>query len=754
MNTSRNQLQTWQWALLILNLIWSRWLFFPPETTQLWPSALPIAASPEAASVNSELWHVPASQVALLASVQNSPLFLTACGFSIFFAMLASRCPLLVSLPAIAFLSVIATPDQLPAALLAGMVSLLFNRSELPIRFAAAVQIVTAGWLITMLAIFFSLDFGLPLLMFLLLVCSQLARTGWKPRSAVMAVSLLAVVTISCWAVRPGFAAAAVRPILAFLTAQQSNVYPQLRPLWLTATGCLQMTAVVSLLVALFVMTRYRRAKVVSANSSPPVSEGKSTASYQPPASAPTLRQRRPNQSEWLTTALIFGILAMISGHNLLPCTTVLVCLVATCSQQQQTGMTSAKPTRMASWLRPAITAGLIAGLTVTTISAPGWSRVTGVPREVDLSLSGITGRVLLLQPSDSQSWDRLRSSGNVSLMADSRWDRPGLNLKLYETTCQDIIAGREDLELRPQRTMGGFRDFIQQHDVTVIAVHIGQLRTLRHLATNPKWQLTAMDCRKAIFETQHSSASITRSRRMADMLLHFEWPAAGRGFNPEGILELGDQTTVQSVARALSAMHMPLAALRCLQSSSSPSSDDIRREAYLELSIRVRDQCGCESLADAWRAFSDSGSSKATSNQNSATSAATTDAAKSAIRSRAASQPSAEEPELSVRQAILSGNSSALSEKLSLLSDSAMKNFYGQISRLTPSSSQLDHKALTSSQLPPRLQDEGSFILANLAVESGETQVAMQLLNEALSSFPHSPFNALRAFYLQQLSR
>ncbi len=755
MNNFRNQLHTWQWALLALNLIWAKWLFYPPETDLLWPSSLPIVAPPDNPGVNNELWQVPAAQPEWLSAVQHCPLFLTACCFSIFFAWLASRCPLSISLPAIVFLSAIANPDQLTATVFAGMVSVLITGNEATSRIASPVQMIASGWLITMLSIALSVDFAFTLLAFLLLLVSQLAQTGWQRRSTIMAVSLLSLVTISFWNVMPGFAAAAVRPVLAFLTALQSNVYPQLQPLLATAVGRIEMVVVLGLSTGLLVTPRRRFAKISSLETNNPTTQAKTAADAKSTAPDRVSCDDSRAGSKRLITALIFGSLAIISRHNLLPCTGVIVCLLATAGRKPTDGhQATSQFTR--SWLRPTISVGLIAGLIISTISEPGWSKVTGVPRLVDLNLSGITGRVLLLQPSCNQPWDRLRRIGDVSLMADNRWDRPGLDHRQYETTCQDIMAGREDLELRPDGTVGGFRDFIQQNNVSVIAVETRQLRTLRHLATNPKWQLTALDCRQAIFETQQSSASVTRARRMGEMLLHFEWPAAGRGFNPEGILELGDKTTVPSVARALTAMHMPFAALRCVQSDLSPASDNVRREAYLELAARVRDQCGQASLADLWRALNGLDQNLSILNQfNPSKSLNNTNSQLNfPLRSQVDDPLPAEAAEQAVRQAMLTGNSDALAEYLAKVPSPTIQAFYRQISQLSLRLARPERRALTSTDLPLRLQDEGHFILANLAVESGDTQEAIALLQESLRLFKDSPFGAMRMVYLQQLSR
>ena len=716
MNRLQDALRPWHWGLLALCLIWSKWLYFPPDVTFLWPSDLPVLLSQADVAEVDGTWQVPATRFSLFSSLQQMPLFFSACCFALFFGSIVSHKNLVFAFFALILMCIVASPDQLICAVLTGMVCQKFTSGVKPHR------VIMKSWLALMAAVCFSIDFGFVVLAVLFLVLFQATAARWK--FSIGAISIVAVTLGSLLfsALVPGFLNAAMRPFWAIFVARQSDLFPRLEPLYLTQSGS---SCLVGIIILLGCRVGFLSRSKQSATSS---------------SSVPKMSGADSNR---LVVAVVFAILAASSFYSLLPCLVAMICLPDACGGSAARDKNKATES---SVLTRVIIAGPLVGILVGLLmSEPGWSTITGVKRQVDLRNSGISGNVLLLNPNDCEQWNQSRLAGEVTLVADSRWDRVDWDLRQYETGCLDIMAGREDLELRPDGSVGGYRDFIKQHNVSVISVSTKLRTTLRHLSTNPKWQLSALDCRQAVFESSGTPAAKMRSRRMSQLLLHFEWPDSRRSFNPEGILELGDLASARQVALALTAMHLPFASLRCVHADESNQGIRVRQDAYLELAIRMRDQCGCDSLADLWRAFQPEG------------------ATAEAMHFRDISSPlwsesdeglSSDTPEGKVRAALASGDLLTSLRWLPEISDGAIRDYYQTLIHLSPTTGHLDSVDLKLSALPLRLRDEGLMIMANLALEQGDASKTIQLLADSLETLPDSKFTALRAFYLQQLIR
>lgn len=406
--------------------------------------------------------------------------------------------------------------------------------------------------------------------------------------------------------------------------------------------------------------------------------------------------------------------------------------------------------------------AAAVGGLAACTVV---WATAGAVPTELS-ELLMVPQRRVATQPSQAaavvfvtepEQFDHLArpsSDDRTTYVIDGRWDRSSAVWEQYRQLRSDVRAGRGDAELRPDGTVAGFLTEFRRLGVDRIIAPAADLTVIRSLAMHPNWGAVSIDTAAVVFDGSDHPSGAQARRRAGNLFQFLEWPAPGRTFAVDGILELGAARDARRIAAAMVAMHLPYAAMRCLGADAHQSAQDVRRLAFRELISRSTQQCGRILLSDAICLRRVDADAVDFIGQQAGRVLAV-GAVGFSVEGVTVPGPEISSEELRIRNAILEGTELPGADAAASLSDSAIRNFYEAVLNCRPdgSVSSASTDALTAEELPERLRDEGYFIAASAALLRGDGTDAYRHLESGQAAFPSSPFQPLRLLYLRHLS-
>lgn len=275
--------------------------------------------------------------------------------------------------------------------------------------------------------------------------------------------------------------------------------------------------------------------------------------------------------------------------------------------------------------------AGLLLVLSMGTVQGtwPGWNRISSVAiglaviglvwqtdklafvagvvpvRRVDPSMWVQRGRVILMDLDESLAWQTGRLAHQFQLVLDDRWDLFGGLYSEYLGTCRDLKEVRIHSYLRSDGRWGGYKRVVNDWNASLLVVNSQQLGAIRGLSNSPDWKLMGIDGERTLFGSQKEPANLPQLQQALQAILFLEWPSRQQTIEIEETIVVGDDSDARNVANVLCAIRLPYAALRYIREDRSPQAEKVRTRCYLELAHRVYRHSGEGSLLDQYRAIS-----------------------------------------------------------------------------------------------------------------------------------------------------
>ena len=400
------------------------------------------------------------------------------------------------------------------------------------------------------------------------------------------------------------------------------------------------------------------------------------------------------------------------------------------------------------------------------------------------------SGRVMLMQPEFSSRWQTASLRNNFRLMIDDRWDLFSKEYRNYRQVCRDTGEFRSSSYIRSDGTWGGYRQWINEWKPALLVVDSSDLDAIRRVSLSPDWNVVGIDSFRTIFAAADKPENMQQIRRAGRLLSELEWPTSQFDGSYGNVIVASGHSASLKVAEILLAMRLPYAALRVLPETVAPGNELVAR-CHFEISHRVFRHTQQHSLLDQYRAVSNL-KKIAEGNQLNArqliriargleTLGEIETAEELAgqlvkqyrssnlperqwatelmdrCQSRVIEPPTMTDPELSIRQAFLSGDERAVKKRLTALDDNE-RAFFTVLSESNSKSPEDIYYALidlvNTGDLPTRLHAEALFYLGSLAIEVGDSTSAINAFLASIGAAPASPLNAISRTSLRNLQK
>lgn len=413
------------------------------------------------------------------------------------------------------------------------------------------------------------------------------------------------------------------------------------------------------------------------------------------------------------------------------------------------------------------------------------WPQQFADPAEWETS-----GRVVLMRPESSPRWQTARLRKNFRLMIDTRWDLFSKEYRDYQLVCRDLSEFRSSSYLRSDGTWGGYRRWINEWKPSLLVVDSSDLDAIRRVSLSPDWNVVGIDSFRTIFAAADKPENMQQIRRAGRLLSELEWPTSQFDGSYGNVIVASGHSASLKVAEILLAMRLPYAALRVLPETVAPGNELVAR-CHFEISHRVFRHTQQHSLLDQYRAVSNLKKIAEGNQQNARqliriargleTLGEIETAAELAgqlveqyrssnlperqwatelmdrCQSRVIEPPAMTDPELSIRQAFLSGDERAVKKRLTALDDNE-RAFFTVLSESNSKSPEDIYYALidlvNTGDLPTRLHAEALFYLGSLAIEAGDSTSAINAFSASIEAAPASPLNAISRTSLRNLQK
>ena len=414
-------------------------------------------------------------------------------------------------------------------------------------------------------------------------------------------------------------------------------------------------------------------------------------------------------------------------------------------------------------------------------------------PRQfVDPSTWETSGRVMLMQPQHSSRWQTGRTGETFNLIIDDRWDLFRDQYRNYQQVCHDLSEVRSSRYLRSDGQWGGYKQWTEQWKPTLLVVDSSDLDGIRRLSLSPHWKVMGIDSHRTIFGAEDDAKNAKQSRTAALLLAELEWPSPQFDGSFGNVLAATGDVQRLKVARVLLSMRLPYSALRVMPERSA-SDDMLSAMCHFEMAHRVFRHTRTHTLLDQYRAVyhlqklveNDQLSAKQLlrvargleelDEPETATEFATqlTDPSGSnttpeqqwaaelvsRCRSRNAEEPPAvsDNPEVLIRQAMRSGDSTAVASHLGRLKGS-QHDFFHILADSTTKSSEDVYRELIGlvnrPDFPNQLRGEALFYLGSLAIEIGDSPGAASAFSASIQAAPAQPLNSISRVSLMNLQK
>jgi len=421
--------------------------------------------------------------------------------------------------------------------------------------------------------IFFTIEFGLVLLILAGLVGTDDGQDRRTPRRSSVVVAAVVVLTLATAAfLFPGFGSALLRPVSWIWTVIPPQLTPSSRAVF-AVPGMIWPHACLTLVLAMCGWELLQRER-------------------------------------WSSPQMIIAVLLTLIG----------VCfsrfLVLSVAGAAVLVSSTARPFGTPSvpiWSRRLVAAAavLTLGLAVFRNSGDLYLLLVGgelEPSRVLFGQSGIRGPVLLLNLDDSREWQTVVGGAELPPAWTDRWDVFGDQYDHYAGLCRDLREIRLESYLQSDGTWGGYRADLRRLQPQLLVADIRDGIGLRNLSLSPDWRILSLDGQGAVFGRADSPRLQPRIQNTMRIFAGLEWPTRPV-VDPE-CLVARDGESVRRVAMGLCAIRLPYAGLRVLSMSPKAADPTVRMWTYLELAHRVKLYTGEPSLLDQCRAAALAGES------------------------------------------------------------------------------------------------------------------------------------------------
>lgn len=388
--------------------------------------------------------------------------------------------------------------------------------------------------------------------------------------------------------------------------------------------------------------------------------------------------------------------------------------------------------------------------------------------RRIDPAKWNVDGRVLLTNLEQSADWLSENPRPSHSLLLDDR-AVSGSILKTYAAACMDWKNSRKDSYIRADGSWGGYFNSFRDWKPSLIVADAMDLESLRHLAIDPTWKVMGIDSQRVIFGSVDEVRLLPQIRDASQLLLQLEFPGQRTTGELTRTLMIGTRVDARHVAMVLNAMRLPYAGLRVLPADQFSESNEVRAWCYAELAHRCRTHSGQVSLLDQYRAtiglrsiqnsWSTSNSTRRRIRRTIESLSLDVTGSETAVRRLENEDRSAANMKTTqaLRTAFGAGETDTIRNLLAEMSATPEREFFAAILAASESgpeaSTRLLESVTESAAMPSYLRHEGFFYLGCLAIETGDSEIAVNRLRRSVESLKSGPFAPLAEFFLLQLT-
>ncbi len=372
-------------------------------------------------------------------------------------------------------------------------------------------------------------------------------------------------------------------------------------------------------------------------------------------------------------------------------------------------------------------------------------------------------GPVMLTNLDHARDWQSEELSLRFPVLQGDRWETHSHLAAAYSRAVADLRTGKREFYLLDDLSTGGYRDFVDKHNVVAIVVDSQSIDTIRQLSVDVQWRVMSIDAKRTIFGSSAAETTALQTRRAGRLMMQMEWPRPGVNIQMDGVLALGMKDESNRVAMVLNAVRLPYAAMRVLGDDHSSAAELTRTWSYVELAHRSRRHTGRVSLIDQYRAVSRLKAIQSSTVFMSRDEALRVERALVSLNGTGASTHDAhterEQPELehAIRSELGLGQTADTDVLIKEIKNDSIRKFYNTLRSAnvkTPLEIARELEEIAKNDtLPVYLREECLFYVGCLWLEIGEVSRAPQQLRASRKINPNSSLTGLRAHYLSQIS-
>ncbi|MHC4876424.1 MAG: hypothetical protein ACYTGL_07985 [Planctomycetota bacterium] len=366
------------------------------------------------------------------------------------------------------------------------------------------------------------------------------------------------------------------------------------------------------------------------------------------------------------------------------------------------------------------------------------------------------SGPVILLDLTQSQDWQSSTVRSRFPLLVDDRWEAFNDFYDDYAAVCRDFTEVRIESYLRTDGSWGGYTHWLREWKPALLVCSSGELPAIRSLSLSPHWKLAGIDPRRTVFGRDNDGGIAPAIRETGRALARLEFSSIQTSPTSSSIALPADAHSRQRIAGVLNAIRLPFAALKTLSAADHNAfARSVRQRCYHDLAHRTHRHTGEVSLLDQFRAARRSRTGIGLKSAGGDNADASVSQQVESLDIHSESSGWALQERL-VRRALLQGDA-AEAQQLAAELEPAIRRWYATLANsqaADPVDLLVDLiDCIHEESFPARLDSEAWFYAGCLAIEVGDPAIAAEAFLHSRDADADSPFQALRQFYLSQLS-
>ncbi|GIW98637.1 MAG: hypothetical protein KatS3mg111_1970 [Pirellulaceae bacterium] len=383
------------------------------------------------------------------------------------------------------------------------------------------------------------------------------------------------------------------------------------------------------------------------------------------------------------------------------------------------------------------------------------------IQRRVTPVLSATPGPVMLLNLDHTPRWQVPELLAHFPLLVNDRWEAYAPWYDQLAAVSQDWKEWKREAYLRHDGSWGGYGAVFERWQPSLIALDAQDEQAIRQVTLDSNWKIVGVDAEEVLFGTASDPRAVAQALRCMSLFSFLEIPRSAAELDFEGSLALGAPQDTVRVANVLTAMRMPLAALRLLPDTSSREVQVARTLAYFELAHRTLRYSGHVSILDSIRAgrltqeLMQEPLLPSTKDRLDRAQMALAQAAGQVLELQSAAETSRGEQD-TVRL-IINGDLTGAQQAIDQQEPTPSWRFFRVLMGANPNdaanlSRKIAAELTADGDMPAALVAEFLFYCGQLAIESGDLAESRNFFRECLARDPFTPFRDLADFYLSQM--